>query len=140
MLVEGGADLITLKRHGGWRSSAVAEGYIEDSVTRKIDVSKKLFSKASTSKSKNSKPKPENYNTLTKVEDNNSDNDYFTIDQIFDDEPNETTAPDLRTNSQNVFNSFCSSENIQVLQKKLPSNGINISNNQNCTFNISFKL
>lgn len=28
MLVKGRADLLTLKVHGGWRSSTVAEGYI----------------------------------------------------------------------------------------------------------------
>lgn len=44
MLVEGGADLLTLKRHGGWKSATVAESYVEDSLSRKIDVSKKLFS------------------------------------------------------------------------------------------------
>lgn len=43
MLVEGGANLLTLKRHGGWHSSIVAEGYIEESVSRKIEVSRKLF-------------------------------------------------------------------------------------------------
>jgi site-specific recombinase XerD len=43
MLVEGGGDLLTLKRHGGWKSSSVAEGYIEESIARKVDISKKLF-------------------------------------------------------------------------------------------------
>lgn len=43
MLVESGGDLLTLKRHGGWRSSNVAEGYIEESIQRKIEVSRKLF-------------------------------------------------------------------------------------------------
>lgn len=45
MLVEGGADLLTLKRHGGWKSSTVADTSIEDSVSRKTHVSKKLFLK-----------------------------------------------------------------------------------------------
>lgn len=43
ILVENGGDLLTLKRHGGWRSSTVAEGYIEESVNRKLEVSRKLF-------------------------------------------------------------------------------------------------
>lgn len=34
MLVEGGGDLLTLKRHGGWQSSNVAEGYVEESIAR----------------------------------------------------------------------------------------------------------
>ncbi|KAL7292824.1 hypothetical protein TKK_0013649 [Trichogramma kaykai] len=32
LLVDAGADLTILKRHGGWKSSTVAEGYIADSV------------------------------------------------------------------------------------------------------------
>jgi len=43
MLVESGADLLTLKRHGGWRSSNVAEGYIEESIESKLEVSRRLF-------------------------------------------------------------------------------------------------
>lgn len=35
LLVDGGADILTLKRHGGWRSSASAEGYLENSVGNK---------------------------------------------------------------------------------------------------------
>lgn len=35
LLANSGADLIELKRHGGWRSSTVAESYIEDSIENK---------------------------------------------------------------------------------------------------------
>lgn len=45
LLVDGGADLLELKRHGGWSSSTVAENYIEDSVTRKMETCKKIFGK-----------------------------------------------------------------------------------------------
>jgi integrase len=34
LLVDEGGDLTTLKRHGGWRSSFVAEGYIEESINK----------------------------------------------------------------------------------------------------------
>ena len=40
LLADSGANLVTLKRLGGWRSSAVAETYIEDSVEKKKKVSK----------------------------------------------------------------------------------------------------
>ena len=43
MLVESSYDLLTLKRQGGWRSSNIAGEYIEESVQRKIEVSRKLF-------------------------------------------------------------------------------------------------
>ena len=35
LLADSGADITTVKRHGGWKSSSVAEGYIEDSVQNK---------------------------------------------------------------------------------------------------------
>jgi integrase len=35
-LANRGGDLITIKRHGGWKSSAVAEGYIEQSLKKKV--------------------------------------------------------------------------------------------------------
>lgn len=44
MLAEGGGDVLTLKRHRGWRSSEVAEGYVEDSLATKPQVFKQLNS------------------------------------------------------------------------------------------------
>lgn len=35
MLADVGADLLTLKRHGGWKSDKVAMGYVEDSIEKK---------------------------------------------------------------------------------------------------------
>lgn len=43
MLAENGGDLLTLKKFGGWKSSAVAEQYVEESVVKKIKISKQLF-------------------------------------------------------------------------------------------------
>lgn len=43
ILVDSGADLTSLKRHGGWKSAAVAEGYIEESLNNKIDVANRIF-------------------------------------------------------------------------------------------------
>jgi hypothetical protein len=42
-LVHAGADLLTLKSHGGWKSSAVAEGYIENSIQNKISIATKIL-------------------------------------------------------------------------------------------------
>ena len=36
LLADSGADLSLLKRHGGWKSTSVAERYIEDSLNTKI--------------------------------------------------------------------------------------------------------
>ena len=42
ILVDSGADLLTLKPHGGWKSSTVAEGYINDSINKKLETSKQI--------------------------------------------------------------------------------------------------
>jgi integrase len=51
LLANGGANLTTIKRHGGWRSSAIAETYIEDSVSNKLDISRKIQGSPATSHS-----------------------------------------------------------------------------------------
>ncbi|XP_031342149.1 uncharacterized protein LOC116170098 [Photinus pyralis] len=43
LLVEAGGDILMLKRHGGWVSSTVAEGYIEDSMASKMEISSKIL-------------------------------------------------------------------------------------------------
>lgn len=42
ILVDAGGDLMALKRHGGWRSSAVAEGYVDNSMRSKTGTSTKI--------------------------------------------------------------------------------------------------
>lgn len=41
-LANNGGDLVTIKRHGGWKSSAVSDGYIDASLKRKIEVGQKF--------------------------------------------------------------------------------------------------
>lgn len=43
ILADAGADITTLKRHGGWKATNVAEGYIEDSVQQKLEVGSKIL-------------------------------------------------------------------------------------------------
>ena len=42
LLVDGGGDITDLKRHGGWKSSTVAEGYINESMNHKEQIHKKI--------------------------------------------------------------------------------------------------
>lgn len=35
-------DLLALKRHGGWQSNGTAEGYVNDSISKKIEISKHI--------------------------------------------------------------------------------------------------
>lgn len=43
LLVESGGDLMTLKKHGGWKSSTVAEGYVDQSVAHRTEIANKVF-------------------------------------------------------------------------------------------------
>ena len=42
ILVDTGADITILKRHGGWKSNSVAEGYLQDSITNKNAIASRI--------------------------------------------------------------------------------------------------
>lgn len=42
ILSDAGANMTELKRHGGWKSAQVAEGYIEDSIENKRRIAKRI--------------------------------------------------------------------------------------------------
>lgn len=44
LLADSGADITCVKRHGGWKSSSVAEGYLEDSIESKNRIARSIFS------------------------------------------------------------------------------------------------
>jgi hypothetical protein len=58
LLADSGGDITTLKRHGGWRSNNVAEGYIENSIQNKLKIGQKIAS------SINIKPGPAEFPTF----------------------------------------------------------------------------
>lgn len=43
LLANAGASMDGIKRHGGWRSSTVAEGYVDDSESNKVSVASKIL-------------------------------------------------------------------------------------------------
>ncbi|KAJ8923872.1 hypothetical protein NQ315_006648, partial [Exocentrus adspersus] len=53
LLANKGADLTTIKRHGGWKSSAVAESYIDDSISNKLDIARKVQGESNVTRSEN---------------------------------------------------------------------------------------
>lgn len=65
LLADSGADLLTLKRHRGWRANNVAEGYIEDSVQNKIKISNYIFNEPSKPIAKKSKITDDSIKTKT---------------------------------------------------------------------------
>lgn len=111
LLVDGGADLTCLKRHGGWKSGTVAEGYIEESMANKNHTARKIFSSCTSIATasddvKNVSPSPSIEITTT------NQNETYTI---------EASAGDI-TNMPGTSSGF----NFQ-----------NASIN-NCTFNLTF--
>lgn len=48
LLVNSGGDITMLKRHGGWKSSTIAEGYIEDSMASKTSICEKILTNVGT--------------------------------------------------------------------------------------------
>lgn len=53
LLADAGADITTIKRHGGWKSTAVAEGYVENSVENKKNIANQILQGTSTSNTVN---------------------------------------------------------------------------------------
>jgi integrase len=51
LLADAGADMHTLKRHGGWKSDNVAEGYVEASVQNKKIIATKIMGSSDTLRS-----------------------------------------------------------------------------------------
>lgn len=43
ILVDAGGDITALKRHGGWKSTSVAEGYIDNSMANKMNTANKIL-------------------------------------------------------------------------------------------------
>lgn len=73
ILSDAGADFAAIKRHGGWRSTAVAEGYIENSIQNKINIAEKILSvvpqtSTSSTDSTDTAVTTENMQTLTQTE------------------------------------------------------------------------
>lgn len=50
LLADGGADDVTMKRHGAWKSSSVVQGYLADSISNKIEIAKKISGGSSSAK------------------------------------------------------------------------------------------
>lgn len=43
LLVDAGANILGLKRHGGWKSTSVAEGYVAESISNKLQASNRIM-------------------------------------------------------------------------------------------------
>lgn len=66
ILVDAGGDLMALKRHGGWKSSTTAEGYVDDSLKNKTSTAMKII--GSVEAAINNGPEGTYYDSSTSVQ------------------------------------------------------------------------
>lgn len=112
LLIDNGGDITSLKRHGGWKSTNVAEGYIEESISNKTQTAIKILT-------------PDNYSmpsTSTELTNSNT----------FENMQN-TVLNNIPTSSTLEQNK------IVTVDTASTSTGLNLQNCsiQNCTFNIN---
>src|SRR3978361_1512847 len=43
LLANTGVDVVVLKRHGGWKSDTIAEGYVADSLSNKNEITNRIL-------------------------------------------------------------------------------------------------
>lgn len=119
LLVDSGADILKLKQHGGWKSSTVAEGYVDSSLKTKMECASMILS----NQEKNfNEPSTSNIHSNEVIQQNHSEDI-----QDFYKNSNQTTS-----NITNVINF----ENEKQSEKSLTGSKINIINASSCTFNI----
>lgn len=122
ILADSGEGITNIKRHGGWKSTAVAEGYLEDSLENKKAISKKILphtsiSQASGASTSNLHP------TTSSASLNSGANDV--VDSV----------SELTTNGKNSEEDS-DGQYHQVLNRQSAS-AINLQNPTNCTFTIN---
>lgn len=121
LLIDNGGDITTLKRHGGWKSDSVAEGYIENSVANKKQTAIKILA-------------PVEYNEPgTSAEVN------WSIPTVTDIE-NVNLTNNLLPAAESTNSTFLEHTNkIMNIDTGAASSGLNMQNCslQNCTFNIT---
>lgn len=131
LLADSGANLTTIKRHGGWKSDQVAEGYIEESIQNKYNITSKLTSGIKISPQ--NEPQPSTSRDMS--------NEYQHLDNENMMERNVEILPESPTYTElsATQNSQIQSTSTTSTRVNIPRTTIiyNITNNSNCTF--SFK-
>ncbi|KAJ8914729.1 hypothetical protein NQ315_017439 [Exocentrus adspersus] len=119
MLANSGASITNIKRHGGWKSASVAEGYLEDSLQNKKKIAPQILRCVS--------PKP---NTSTLKETDN-DLDSIAVEQQYVEE-NASNVPKRQENSgQTLTNHFRKQDSLDI------TSALNLNSATNCTFNVN---
>ncbi len=123
LLANTGVDVLALKRHGGWKSGNIAEGYVADSITNKNDVANKILYNKFTTVAVNSLVATsfETWPSTSIINENVVDNNEVIL--------SERLSDDVLDN------------HIQIKKRReeiLPNFVNNVSNCSNCTINITF--
>lgn len=109
LLVDSGGDILKLKQHGGWKSTAVAEGYVDNSFNTKMDCASRILCGHGTNTDIFNQPSTSNVNE--------SENNLNNVSNI----------------NNNVHESVCLNQS----ENKLFGSNFHINNPNNCTFNIT---
>ncbi|KAJ8915867.1 hypothetical protein NQ315_015478 [Exocentrus adspersus] len=122
MLANSGASITNIKRHGGWKSASVAEGYLEDSLQNKKKIASQILRCVS--------PKP---NTSTLKETDN-DLDSIAVEQRYVEENASNVPKRLDNSGQTLTNHFRKQDSLDI------TSALNLNSATNCTFNILFQI
>lgn len=127
LLVDSGGDITSLKRHGGWKSDTVAEGYIEESLRHKEGVARKILRIEDVSISK--------IETITHEEPKNEAN--ILVDADRRDFSMLTAEPVADKQAEGMFSHVVKNDTKTVTDGRSLFNFY--QNCSNCTFNVTFK-
>lgn len=116
LLADSGANLTTLKRHGGWKSDQVAEGYIEESIKQKAKITDSITAGINIVRNE---PGPSSAN--------------LTLEQNLNDNPVTSKAPEF-DNMPNIASQIQSNTTLNMPGKTIT---LNISHCHNVTFNFN---
>lgn len=146
LLVDAGADLLSLKRHGAWKSTTVAEGYLEESISKKCKISNQIFGGNENSSMNSGNFTESNSSTDINVPKTTT----MRANQILRDATNSTTTntdkycSDGRNGIHEIINITGNStltsnamDNFNVSSSGICARGVTFSNLHNCTINIS---
>lgn len=117
LLANTGVDVLALKRHGGWKSETIAEGYVADSLSNKNEVANRIL-----------------YNNNSHASNIISETPSTSIETSFVNGSASNTSTETSIVDGNVYNKI---EVTKKLQEHSP-NFVNC-NFDNCTININLK-
>lgn len=129
MLANSGGDLLTVKKHGGWKSSTVAEGYVDSTLSKKNNVSNLILMNDTPCSSKNIP----NLNSI------DADTPSTSKHTFNDDFSNSENISNENLNMMANVNAVSNTAVSEMTLNSVPNiaKGLNFNKCTNCTFNIN---